>query len=67
MTFCHGRRTVPRATLTMTKSHGQKIGWAFTFITHTHLYLQYQYLDTTDSKSIDFFYLLRKIFSFGGK
>ena len=27
MTFCHGRRNVPRATLTMTKSHGLKIGW----------------------------------------
>ena len=34
MTFCHGRRTVPRATLTMTKSHGQKIGWD---IGHTHV------------------------------
>ena len=35
MTFCHGRRNVPRATLTMTKSHGLKIGWDM------HVFMQF--------------------------
>ena len=41
MTFCHGRRNVPRATLTMTKSHGLKIGWDILYSTDDNVRFSY--------------------------